>query len=438
MTTISDTAEINNALLDSRAQDYALDMPEIEENLAQLTLSLGEDESEAETAENTLIDLFELADGLESIRNTLAVGDGDRLTMRFAHVAVESLNQAKYVEMDLPDPSQLGSKISKREFSALTMESITDGLRKAAKAIIETIQRLVESFWKFLMGIVNYFKPFRMKIASMRKKAEALRKARAEPAQKKITLPASLQYSFQVNGKAVSPATLLSGDGTFVSVMGNFTESYLKYTSAIVKQAEHFTQTGELNGLYYILDTRQTVYRSFKGASTTFEQNDTTIKAMMGNIPGNRFLRFEAPMVNRSNIPLEEYLRDNGKFHLQISQDKSVEPTIEMPVLTLNQIIGICKDADRALDVMSDYKDRAGEIIKMKDKLLRRVGVLDFGSMGTLELGSESLLREVLKMVARYIRNLLSVGREWLSTSIQIVRDCTQSAHLSLEQYKEV
>jgi len=429
---------LTSDLLDSRAQDFALDMPEIEESLAQLTLSLGEDESEAEATEDTLINLLDLADGLESIRNTLTIGEADRLTMRFAHVAVESLNQVKYVEMNLPDPSQLGSNISKRDFTALTMESIADGLRKAVKVIVETIQRLAESFWKFLTGIINYFKPFRMKIAGMRKKAEALSKVRAEPVQKKISLPVSLHYSFQVNGKAVSPATLLSGDGTFVSVMGNFTESYLKYTSAIVKQAELFTQTGEMNGLYYILDTRQTVYHSFKGASTTFEQNDTSIKAMMGNIPGNRSLRFEAPMVNRSNIPLEEYLRQNGKFQLQISQDKSVEPTIEMPVLTLNQIIGICKDADRALDVMSDYKDRAGEIIKMKNNLLRKVGVLDFGSMGALELGSESLLREVLKMVARYIRNLLSVGREWLSTSIQIVRDCTQSAHLSLEQYKEV
>lgn len=424
---------------DQRAQSFALDSDEIDEEIGHLTLSLGEDESELEESGDALSQLEELASGLESVAAVLEdnPNGADSMTLRFAKQA--HISFAKRVENETPvyATESIGGSVSRKEATQLALETIGESLKNAYQKFVAFVKRMWDAFIGFIDTIFHFFHSSKGRIERVKAKALKLKQANVQSRVTELQLPSRLHYAFQVKNRHIDPVKLVE-DGQFVSKIQQFAEAYAKYSTKLVSELSNWLPKSNWwdervrlsPSLLGALNPEQLITSSFQGEAS----RSPTLFAKHMDIPGNRVVTVSTPLVGR--------VENNKQFKEALTgmkvkvRDYEVEgkPQETIPQLTLDNVITICDEASRCLTVASKYDAELKRLNGERAKLLRSVGILLEMKHGSIELHG-NLRNEIVKSISQYIRQTLGIGATWINLMRRIVLSAADVAYLSLKQY---
>lgn len=424
--------------LDSRAQSFAPDIDEIDEQMGHLTLSLGEDEESMDSSNNALSQLEELASGLESVRETLADcrGGADSMTLRLAKHAHQSFAQRAKLDINDYSVESIGGSISRDAATKLALESITDTIKKAYQRFVAFLTRLWDAFMNFMGRIFEFFRSTSKRLARLKAKALQLKAANAQSSVEELKLPSRLHYAFQVKNRHIDPVALVK-DGEYIDRIEKFSEAYVKYTRTVLAEMSEYLKNtpswraGELPAkLRALLNPEQLVLSSFKGDT---ERTTGRISSHM-DIPGNKVVTVSALLGYRVATDRDLYKLLNSLKVVVRPYDVPGKPQETIPQLTLDHVVEICDQAIRALAAVDRHQSEVRQLNGERSKILRSAAILIESDRGNVDL-NPSLKNNILIAISRYVRGTLATSAAWMNLQRKIIMNVGDVAFIATRQY---
>lgn len=425
---------------DPRCQSYDLQVDEIDDEMGQLTISMGEDESDLEDSSNALTQLEELAAGLEDVYASLESNPhgADSLSLRLAQHAHATFARRARIEVAGYSAESVGGAQTRRDATRLAMESISETLKKAYQNFITFMKRLWDAFQRFMTGVFQFFFSTQKRFEKLKARALAMKQAGAKDTGQPLKLPARLQYAFQIKNKPVDPLALVQ-DGQFVSKIENFGTAYIKYTSMVLSELSGFVATtsryrnmvqipDKLRGL---LDAETLITKSFQG-NVERAPNETRSHV---DIPGNRVITISSPTPPPRINTAVELRRSLTGIQVRVRPyEIEGKPQTEIQHISLDDVVTICDESIRCLKAAAKFNAEVNRLMGERSKILRSVGILFQAGSQDVEM-LPSLVSSITSSISRYCSATLSAGSIWVNLMKRTVLQVGDVAFLAVKQY---
>lgn len=426
---------------DPRAQSYSLEVDDIDDEMGQLTISMGEDESEFEDSTNALTQLEELAAGLETIHDSLAAAPNgaDSLSLRLASHAQQTFARRAGIEIAGYSAESVGGNVTRKEATELAMESIMGTLKKAYDRFIALMKRIWDAFTSFMANVFQFFFSVKKRLEKLKARALQLKQANATTAGAPLQLPARLQFAFQLKGKPIDPVALVQ-DGQFVSKIENFGTAYVKYTATVLAELSSFiAETPKFTSravvpqkLKGLLNAESLITSSFKGQITRTPGQITSHI----DIPGNRVVVVSSPVMPTFVFNNETFRKALTGIRVSVRPfEISAKPQTEIPHVTLDDVITICDESLRCLAAADVYNREVKRLMGERSRLLRSVGIL-YSANGVDVEAYTTLVSSITSSISRYCTATLGGAATWMNLMKRTVLQAGDVAFLAVKQYQ--
>lgn len=204
------------------------------ESLEYATLEVQEASMEADTVEADIAELTEIAEGLESIHESLGVsqenGGLDPVAAQFAHHAVGAYSERLGVESAdiLPALESFGGDTGRETSTQVSTESLGQTIKNIWKAIRNAIEKAIKAIRDFFAKLFNRVDALKKRIDATKKKVS---EAKGDP-QGKMDVPNAGQLAYK---GSVEPKAIVDGIKQSNALLSKMSGVYLDQSTDSMK-----------------------------------------------------------------------------------------------------------------------------------------------------------------------------------------------------------
>lgn len=396
------------------------------DSVEHASMEMMEAAAEVEQHEQALVELQEIATGLESIQESLQVsleqGGLDPVAAQFAHHAVGAYTERLGIEAadQLPALESFGGDTGRQSSTEVSLESVGQTLSNIFEAVRRAIEAIIKAVTDFFTKLFSNAEKLESAVVATQKKVSD---AKGSP-KDKTRVPNAGVIAYQGKVDASSVASGMAKTNTAYNIMTN---EYLKAATSGQKE------------LMSALKDHKSVKEDDRSAVTKFwdnlrgKQKDLTVKVkgieskLKGDISGGRTFKVETAGEGDAETVTVSFVKsEGGKDDVTNEIDTPNKGDLDKMLAEAKKLASNLKDSKKTIN---DSVDAYKEVHKVTEELNKdakggRIGkfMADANSRRAVSVASKNMVQPVQQLSSHV----------W-----SVTRGAIAMAEASLKNYEE-